>query len=123
VGLVVVLVIGGVGYFVWSNIPSSNTLTENRNKENVFWLTEVSTHAIEKHGSDITSAAQQCFDKNGIIKTMTNPLTKRKADICQGDLFYVNITEDNGDPVTTFAKEKMKILDKVIKYLSNVGYQ
>lgn len=82
----------------------------------------LTSHATEKHGVS-ANAGSQCFDNLGSMKRMNNPLTGRNADICFDKLFYVYITEANGDPVTIFPKEKLASLDEVIQYLIRVGYQ
>jgi hypothetical protein len=85
-------------------------------------LVALTSHATEKHGT-AASSGSQCFDTHGSMMRMTNPETKRNADVCFESLFYVYITEANGDPVTIFPKEKLASLDEVIQYLIRVGYQ
>lgn len=82
----------------------------------------VNAHAIERHPDDVNPASQ-CFDTKGSMQRLINPLTKRNADICFDGVFYLWITEENGDTVTLFSKDKMKTIEQVIKYLNNVGYQ
>jgi hypothetical protein len=79
-------------------------------------------HATSKHGV-AASAGSRCFDNHSSMLRMTNPETKRNADVCFESLFYVYITEANGDPVTIFPKEKLASLDEVVQYLIRVGYQ
>ncbi len=81
------------------------------------------THALERHGAAVISAATNCFSSNPVVGRMYNPTTGRNADICfDGAQFHVHITQDN-KPITTFTKDKMKSLDQVVRYLTNAGYE
>ena len=67
------------------------------------------------------------FSQDPRIK-MYNPETKRDANICKisETLFGIMITEiiENGETkeVTSFEKEKLKTLEKIVRYLENAGY-
>ena len=91
-----------------------------------YMLTEVAlnNHAIERHGESAQKVAD-CINSKGVLFTMYNPLTGRTAHICDVEpgKWGVLITEGEcKDCVTSFIKDKMKNIDKVIKYLNNVGY-
>ena len=85
----------------------------------------VNTHPVEKHGQAVVDQVDQCFGTRGTIDQMRNPITGRRADICQMEngLYAVEINESNGDNVTKFIKEKLRTLDQVRRYLTNRGYQ
>lgn len=82
----------------------------------------LNSHAVERHG-DAASSGSQCFDAKGSQLHMTNPTTKRNADVCFDTVFYVYITTASGDPVTMIPKEKMNNIEQVIQYLKNAGYR
>jgi hypothetical protein len=79
-------------------------------------------------GAAKVNAVIDCLNKNGTMLRMFNPATNRKADIClidgtadKGD-FGVNITTQDGQPVTTILKEKLHCIDQVVRWLANTGY-
>lgn len=86
----------------------------------VIMLAAVSLHALEKHGEKAIIASQ-CADRPEL--RMTNPQTGRIAFICMTEAGWgVAITESNGNPVTSFLKDRAKRIEQVIKYLGNAGY-
>jgi len=87
-------------------------------------LVAVNSHALERHGEAVIGSASACFDNaNSPRLNFINPTTNRNAQTCfDGDHYYIYVTEANGDPVTMFAKDKMKNIEQVVKYLCNVGY-
>lgn len=84
-------------------------------------LAVVSMHALAKHGQAAV-VASQCADFPQV--RMENPINGRIAFICLTDSGWgVAITERNGQPVTSFLREKAKRLEQVIRYLRNGGYE
>ena len=79
-------------------------------------------HAIDRHGST-AEAVRQCLTNNNPVVKLHNPTTGRDASICQisTGLFGIMITEGEKE-ITSFEKEKMNTIDKVIRYLNNAGY-
>jgi putative hemolysin len=85
---------------------------------------QASQHAIERHGEAAVLVAD-CASQGNILKTMHNPATNRKAQICglpDGKL-GVLITSCDNACITAFVKEKMDTVEKVVKYLQNAGYE
>jgi hypothetical protein len=84
-------------------------------------MAAVSMHALTKHGQSAITATQ-CVDYPDL--RMVNPTTGRIASICiTEDGWGITITEADGQPVTSFLKEKAKTLQDVIRYLRNAGYK
>ncbi len=85
---------------------------------------QLSEHATVKHGSDAV-AVQECLVKNGTYQIWKNPQNNRLANICHLDdgRFGLFITEETGDPVTAFIKNKMRDFADVVRYLENSGYK
>ena len=83
----------------------------------------LSEHAAERH-SEKAETVVQCLNQKGSVLDLFNPVTQRTAHICQieENKFGVLITEGEHKCVTCFIKDKMKLLEKVIQYLGNVGY-
>lgn len=84
-------------------------------------LAVVSMHALAKHGQAAVMASQ-CADSPQV--RMRNPVTSRIAFVCLTETGWgVVITERDGQPVTSFLREKAKRLEQVIRYLRNGGYE
>lgn len=80
-------------------------------------------HALDRHGAGTLAAVSGCFDNNPKLFTMFNKETKRNADVCfDGGKFHIHVTSEEGNPITTFTKDKMKDAEQVFRYLCNVGY-
>lgn len=85
-------------------------------------------HPEEKHGMVTNLRINACFDNNGTMMTLMNHTTGRRADLCKlpDGQYGVRISESNGNGglriVSQFLKEKMKMLEDVLRYLSNRGY-
>jgi putative hemolysin len=79
-------------------------------------------HSLHRHGSSAISASY-CFSGGGEIRFVRfNPVTGRKAEICEANgSFFVRISQD-GQTITMFPKDKMHCLEQVIQYLENTGY-
>lgn len=98
------------------------TLDEARQIEDG-WLAD-EQHAEERHGAGIVGRVDDCLARNFLLK-MFNPMTKRYASICQEvetGRFLIRVDENDGSLVTSFLN-KAKIVDAVIDYLKNRGYQ
>jgi hypothetical protein len=84
-------------------------------------LAAISVHALAKHGRGAI-VANQCADYPEL--RMVNPQTGRIAFICfTEDGWGVAIIESNGNPVTSFLKDKAKRIEQVIHYMRNAGYE
>jgi len=84
-------------------------------------MVAVSMHALARHGTDAI-VASQCADYPQV--RMENPANGRIAFICMTERGWgVSILTKNGDPVTSFVKEKMRTIEQVIRYLRNAGYE
>lgn len=84
------------------------------------------SHGVKKHG---ISAVQirKCLENNGPLRDWVNPVTGRRARVCEVEpgRFGVQILEFKDGAwreITAFAKDKMRSLDQVLRYLSNRGY-
>lgn len=84
------------------------------------------SHGVKKHG---ISALQirRCLHQNGPLHDWVNPVTGRRARVCEVEpgRFGVQILEFRDGAwreITAFAKDKMRSLDQVLRYLSNGGY-
>lgn len=81
----------------------------------------LSAHAVAKHGSDAI-AASMCTDRPEV--RMINPETGRIALICWTERGWgVYIQTADGQNVTAFVKDKMRMLSDVIRYMRNAGYE
>jgi len=106
------------------------TLTTNRNSlaphsiillAIIIALAVVSMHALAKHGT-AAIVASQCADYPQV--RMENPANGRIAFICMTERGWgIAIVEANGNPVTSFLKDKARHLHQVIRYLNNSGYR
>lgn len=106
------------------------TLTSNRGSGSlkaiillalIIMLAAVSLHALEKHGEKAIIASQ-CADRPEL--RMTNPQNGRIAFVCMTERGWgVAIIESNGNPVTSFLKDRARRIEQVIRYLRNSGYQ
>ena len=78
------------------------------------------SHANMRHGSD-ADLARSCVGKGGYL--FHNPITNRYGNVCQiNDAFGVVITDDKGNEITAFMKNKMHRFDQVLQYMKNSGY-
>ena len=78
------------------------------------------SHANIRHGSD-ADLARSCAGKGGYL--FHNPTTNRYGNVCQiNDAFGVVITDDKGNEITAFMKNKMHRFDQVLQYMKNSGY-
>jgi hypothetical protein len=80
-------------------------------------------HAIDRHAAEISNAVT-CFNGYGTISStmMKNPDTKRSAWMCKMDNeIFIWITDEAGKTVTMF-KNKAKVFEDAIRYLTNRGY-
>ena len=91
-------------------------------------------HAFDRRLTESPTGAAKvnsvinCVNRGGTIIRMINPANNRRADICllsgtpdMGN-FGVNITTEDGQPVTTILKEKLHCVDQVVRWLANTGY-
>ena len=84
-------------------------------------LAVVSMHALAKHGT-AAIVASQCADYPQV--RMENPANGRIAFICMTEKGWgIAIIEADGNPVTSFLKDKARHLHQVIRYLRNAGYE
>ena len=78
------------------------------------------SHANMRHGSD-ADLARSCTGKGGYL--FHNPVTNRYGNVCQiDDVFGVVITDDTGNEVKSFVKNKMHRFEQVLQYMKNQGY-
>jgi hypothetical protein len=86
-------------------------------------LSSTNNHADLKHGLE-AQEVRDCLDKFGPLHIFFKPETQRFAEICliSNYKFGIRITEENGDEVTAFIKNRMSTLKQVGKYLENCGY-
>lgn len=84
----------------------------------------VNLHPVEKHGVSVVAAVDKCFANSGPMATFHNPVTGRKAQICQMEngKFAIRVDESDGSLVTKFVKDKLKTFSQVAQYLRNCGY-
>jgi hypothetical protein len=80
-------------------------------------------HADLKHGLE-AQEVRDCLDNFGPLHIFFKPETQRFAEICliSNFRFGIRITEENGDEVTAFVKNKMSSLKQIGRYLENCGY-
>ena len=80
-------------------------------------------HADEKHGSE-AQEVRDCIDNIGPLHSFFNPNTGRFADVCliSNYRFGIKITEETGEEVTAFIKNKMTTIKQVLRYIENCGY-
>ena len=112
-----------IGLFVFQT-PNNNYHTLYGQSVMVAESYTLNEHAAERH-SEKAEKVVQCLNQKGSVLNLFNPSTGRTAHICEieKDKFGVLITEGEQKCVTCFIKEKMKLLEKVIQYLANVGYR
>jgi hypothetical protein len=82
-----------------------------------------SYHAVLRHGESAYTV-KQCLDQRGPLLDWVNASTGRHAQVCEVSpgKYGVDITESNGDSVTSILKDKMSNLNQVLQYLKNTGY-
>ena len=81
----------------------------------------VSDHAVEKHGTAAIKAAS-CIERPD-AHVFFNKDTQRFGYACIiGSRWAVAFTTEDGNPITSFFKEKLKSLDQIVRYMDNTGY-
>lgn len=85
------------------------------------------SHGEAKHGAH-AEQIRECIQRNGFLQEWFNPLTNRRARVCQlkETLFGLQIVQERGgvwQEVTSFLKSKLTRLDQVEQYLRNTGYE
>ena len=85
------------------------------------------SHGEVKHGSH-AEQIRDCIQRNGFLQEWYNPLTNRRARVCQlkPTLFGLQIVQERGgvwQEVTSFLKSKLTRLEQVEQYLRNTGYE
>lgn len=87
-----------------------------------------SLHADQKHGGDAELIRANC-DNGNVVFELINFLTGRTGQCVElknpedpdGAKYGIRIL-DGEQEITAFKKEKMNILDQVVRYLINRGY-
>lgn len=121
--LLLLVVIVGLVVAVLPNLATSLQAGVSLSVQTVAHQAQLTAHALQAHGYKAVQA-KNCFDRNGPHMNMTFVRPNGyHMQICtdNGKWFY-QIWNPEGETVSLGAKEKMKTLEQILKYVYNGGY-